>query len=76
MHKISHNVYNLQKIGCDNVLDSEAEEDGCGVCGGSGSTCTIVQDVFTKIKRGFKNLNRLRVLSFLAIDASRKWIRR
>ncbi|KAL1130045.1 hypothetical protein AAG570_012988, partial [Ranatra chinensis] len=28
-----------QKVGCDLVIGSDAKVDGCGVCGGDGSTC-------------------------------------
>ncbi|XP_072574018.1 ADAMTS-like protein 3 isoform X1 [Paramormyrops kingsleyae] len=31
-----------QEVGCDRQLWSDAKEDGCGVCGGDGSTCRLV----------------------------------
>lgn len=30
-----------QKVGCDWVLDSLAQEDSCGVCNGDDSTCDL-----------------------------------
>ncbi|XP_007244624.3 A disintegrin and metalloproteinase with thrombospondin motifs 2 [Astyanax mexicanus] len=37
-----------EKVGCDNVIASELEEDKCGVCGGDNSTCKIVKGNFTR----------------------------
>ncbi|XP_030638921.1 A disintegrin and metalloproteinase with thrombospondin motifs 2 [Chanos chanos] len=37
-----------EKVGCDNVIASEMEEDMCGVCGGDNSTCNIVKGNFTR----------------------------
>ncbi|XP_048886906.1 ADAMTS-like protein 3 isoform X2 [Brienomyrus brachyistius] len=31
-----------QEVGCDRQLWSGAKEDGCGLCGGDGSTCRLV----------------------------------
>ncbi|XP_062392780.1 A disintegrin and metalloproteinase with thrombospondin motifs 2 [Sardina pilchardus] len=44
-----------EKVGCDNVIASEMEEDKCGVCGGDNSTCKIVKGNFTRStkKEGF-----------------------
>ncbi|CAG9130181.1 unnamed protein product [Plutella xylostella] len=36
------------KVGCDWVVDSETEEDVCGVCGGNGSACSTVQGIYNK----------------------------
>uniref|UniRef100_A0A8C2E281 ADAM metallopeptidase with thrombospondin type 1 motif, 2 n=1 Tax=Cyprinus carpio TaxID=7962 RepID=A0A8C2E281_CYPCA len=40
-----------EKVGCDNVIASELEEDKCGVCGGDNSTCKIVKGNFTRSTR-------------------------
>ncbi|MCI4386417.1 hypothetical protein PGIGA_G00062100 [Pangasianodon gigas] len=40
-----------EKVGCDNVIASELEEDKCGVCGGNNSTCKIVKGNFTRSTR-------------------------
>ncbi|XP_058271022.1 A disintegrin and metalloproteinase with thrombospondin motifs 2 isoform X2 [Hemibagrus wyckioides] len=40
-----------EKVGCDNVIASEQEEDECGVCGGNNSTCKIVKGNFTRSTR-------------------------
>ncbi|XP_017770588.1 PREDICTED: A disintegrin and metalloproteinase with thrombospondin motifs 7-like, partial [Nicrophorus vespilloides] len=41
-------------VGCDNVLDSEAVEDDCGVCKGDGTECKIVDKTFsTPSKLGY-----------------------
>lgn len=38
----------LQKVGCDWVVDSTAEEDDCGICQGDGTKCDKVEGVYTK----------------------------
>ncbi|XP_008936133.1 PREDICTED: A disintegrin and metalloproteinase with thrombospondin motifs 7-like, partial [Merops nubicus] len=35
-----------KKVGCDYEIDSQAEEDRCGVCHGDGSTCHTVSRTF------------------------------
>ncbi|KAH8363804.1 hypothetical protein KR200_009514 [Drosophila serrata] len=35
-----------KKVGCDWIVDSEMQDDRCGVCGGSGDQCQPVRDVF------------------------------
>uniref|UniRef100_A0AAY5F1M0 ADAM metallopeptidase with thrombospondin type 1 motif, 2a n=1 Tax=Electrophorus electricus TaxID=8005 RepID=A0AAY5F1M0_ELEEL len=37
-----------EKVGCDNVIASDLEEDKCGVCGGNNSTCKNVTGHFTR----------------------------
>ncbi|XP_076835506.1 LOW QUALITY PROTEIN: A disintegrin and metalloproteinase with thrombospondin motifs 2 [Brachyhypopomus gauderio] len=37
-----------EKVGCDNVIASDLEEDKCGVCGGDNSTCKIIKGNFTR----------------------------
>ncbi|XP_064210425.1 A disintegrin and metalloproteinase with thrombospondin motifs 13 isoform X1 [Anguilla rostrata] len=39
-----------QLFGCDGHLLSREEEDVCGVCGGDGSTCTLVSGSYTEGK--------------------------
>uniref|UniRef100_A0A3B4DF73 ADAM metallopeptidase with thrombospondin type 1 motif, 2 n=1 Tax=Pygocentrus nattereri TaxID=42514 RepID=A0A3B4DF73_PYGNA len=48
-----------EKVGCDNVIASELEDDKCGVCGGDNSTCKIVKGNFT---RSAKKLGFLKIL--------------
>ncbi|XP_045512095.1 A disintegrin and metalloproteinase with thrombospondin motifs 7-like [Pieris brassicae] len=36
------------KVGCDWIVDSDVEEDECGVCGGDGSACKTVQGIYNK----------------------------
>ncbi|XP_075885679.1 A disintegrin and metalloproteinase with thrombospondin motifs 6 isoform X3 [Nelusetta ayraudi] len=33
-------------VGCDNILNSDAKEDRCRVCGGDGSTCDAMEGLF------------------------------
>ncbi|XP_052392892.1 A disintegrin and metalloproteinase with thrombospondin motifs 2-like, partial [Carassius gibelio] len=40
-----------EKVGCDNVIASELEDDKCGVCGGDNATCKIVKGNFTRSTR-------------------------
>uniref|UniRef100_A0A8C2G870 ADAM metallopeptidase with thrombospondin type 1 motif, 2 n=1 Tax=Cyprinus carpio TaxID=7962 RepID=A0A8C2G870_CYPCA len=40
-----------EKVGCDNIIASELEDDKCGVCGGDNSTCKIVKGNFTRSTR-------------------------
>ena len=43
------NDYNgLQKVGCDNVLGSDATEDSCGVCKGNNSDCAMHRGLYSK----------------------------
>lgn len=37
-----------QKVGCDWVVDSTTTEDQCGICGGTGETCTTIRGEFNK----------------------------
>ena len=41
----------FQAFGCDGMTAGAdgviTEYDGCGVCGGDGSTCTVVEDVYS-----------------------------
>ncbi|CAG4935187.1 unnamed protein product [Colias eurytheme] len=36
------------KVGCDWIVESNVEEDACGVCGGDGSACKTVQGIYSK----------------------------
>ena len=40
-------VIKLQPVGCDNVLESGAQRDSCGVCNGDDSGATRVNDTLT-----------------------------
>ncbi|KAG5674191.1 hypothetical protein PVAND_004173 [Polypedilum vanderplanki] len=37
-----------RKVGCDWIVDSNAVEDHCGVCNGTGETCTTIKNEFHK----------------------------
>ncbi|KAJ8791109.1 hypothetical protein J1605_020779 [Eschrichtius robustus] len=39
------------RVGCDNVLGSDAVEDSCGVCRGSNSSCTTHKGLYAKQHR-------------------------
>ncbi|XP_068457654.1 A disintegrin and metalloproteinase with thrombospondin motifs 17 isoform X2 [Clinocottus analis] len=39
-----------QKVGCDGVIGSAAQEDGCGFCNGDGSSCQVVRGDFNHSK--------------------------
>ncbi|XP_033628590.1 papilin-like [Asterias rubens] len=41
------------KVGCDNMLGSNAKEDVCRECNGDGSSCKVVQGVFKRRKLPF-----------------------
>jgi len=36
----------VQKVGCDWIVDSEVQDDRCGVCGGTGDQCQPVRETF------------------------------
>ena len=40
-------VAELQPVGCDNVLESGAQRDSCGVCNGDNSSATRVNNTLT-----------------------------
>ncbi|KAJ8343956.1 hypothetical protein SKAU_G00312850 [Synaphobranchus kaupii] len=40
--------YNIQRVGCDEIIGSLAEEDHCGVCGGDGQSCEVVKGHFNQ----------------------------
>ncbi|XP_078686253.1 A disintegrin and metalloproteinase with thrombospondin motifs 17-like [Branchiostoma floridae x Branchiostoma belcheri] len=35
-----------KRVGCDDVIGSDAEEDRCGVCRGNGTTCHLVRGMY------------------------------
>lgn len=35
-----------KSFGCDGIVESHEKKDSCGICGGDGSTCRMVHDVF------------------------------
>ncbi|KAH8281238.1 hypothetical protein KR018_001365 [Drosophila ironensis] len=37
-----------KKVGCDWIVDSEVQDDRCGVCGGAGDQCQPVRDTYTE----------------------------
>lgn len=61
-------VFYFQKIGCDFAIDSDAEEDNCGVCGGNGQSCSVVDATFEGIRKGIGifilNFRGLRISHF------------
>lgn len=40
-----------QRVGCDNILGSDATEDACGVCQGNNSSCTTHKGLYAKQHR-------------------------
>uniref|UniRef100_F1S046 ADAM metallopeptidase with thrombospondin type 1 motif 16 n=1 Tax=Sus scrofa TaxID=9823 RepID=F1S046_PIG len=40
-----------ERVGCDNVLGSDAVEDSCGVCRGNNSSCTMHKGLYAKQHR-------------------------
>lgn len=40
-----------QKVGCDDILGSDAAEDACGVCQGNNSSCTTHKGLYAKQHR-------------------------
>ncbi|KAL6051097.1 hypothetical protein STEG23_024604, partial [Scotinomys teguina] len=40
-----------EKVGCDNILGSDAAEDSCGVCKGNNSGCTMHRGLYSKHHR-------------------------
>lgn len=47
----------LKHVGCDNILNSDAKEDRCRVCGGDGSTCDAMEGLFNdSLPRGGKKM--------------------
>lgn len=52
MDKQRSNKFDLSgicyKVGCDWVVESDAKEDACGVCGGDGSACKTVLGSYSK----------------------------
>lgn len=41
----------LQRVGCDNILGSDAVEDSCGVCKGNNSDCMTHKGLYAKDHR-------------------------
>jgi hypothetical protein len=40
-------------VGCDWILDSDALEDRCGICGGESTECTLVEETFKETGHGY-----------------------
>ncbi|KAI4574359.1 hypothetical protein MJG53_020923, partial [Ovis ammon polii x Ovis aries] len=40
-----------ERVGCDNILGSDATEDACGVCQGNNSSCTTHKGLYAKQHR-------------------------
>ncbi|XP_006168966.1 A disintegrin and metalloproteinase with thrombospondin motifs 16 [Tupaia chinensis] len=38
-----------ERVGCDNILGSDAAEDACGVCKGNNSACVTHKGLYTKL---------------------------
>ncbi|XP_022900466.2 A disintegrin and metalloproteinase with thrombospondin motifs 7 [Onthophagus taurus] len=41
-----------RKVGCDWTVDSDAEEDVCGICQGDGTKCRIINGIYKKQGQG------------------------
>ncbi|XP_055410804.1 A disintegrin and metalloproteinase with thrombospondin motifs 16-like [Bubalus kerabau] len=48
LHKTIHKH---KRVGCDNILGSDATEDACGVCQGNNSSCTMHKGLYAKQHR-------------------------
>jgi hypothetical protein len=46
-------------VGCDWILDSDNVDDRCGICGGDGTECTIVEGTFTENGKGYKKFTTI-----------------
>lgn len=46
-HKIFPYFFLLQRLGCDNMLESPQQEDPCLQCGGNGQSCYRVKNSFS-----------------------------
>ncbi|KAK0047121.1 ADAMTS-like protein 4, partial [Biomphalaria pfeifferi] len=46
-----------QPVGCDDLINSSAVKDKCGVCNGDDSSCTTISSIFTssQLQRGFND---------------------
>eukprot|EP00795_Rhopilema_esculentum_P006001 gene6001-11369_t len=38
-----------EQVGCDNQLHSNVTNDACGICGGNGTTCNVIEGEFTQM---------------------------
>ena len=48
-----------QKLGCDLKLNSNLERDICGVCGGKGEGCNLIEGEFTQpLGKGMEDANQ------------------
>ena len=54
-------------MGCDKVLNSDIQEDMCGICGGDSSNCSIVDGTYTN-KLGAGQYHRVLVLPTQAMN--------
>jgi hypothetical protein len=54
--------YLLQKVGCDWVINSKLIEDICGICGGDGTHCSVVEKTYLN-KHGKGRCNLLSSLA-------------
>lgn len=61
-HDDSNNICvdgECQKLGCDLKLNSNLERDICGVCGGKGEGCNLIEGEFTQpLGKGMDGLNQ------------------
>lgn len=38
----------IQKVGCDWIVDSDMQDDRCGICGGAGDQCKPIKEVYSE----------------------------
>ncbi|KAL1506610.1 hypothetical protein ABEB36_005939 [Hypothenemus hampei] len=43
-------------VGCDNMLESDAVEDRCGVCNGDGTQCKIIEEIYKEVGEGYTKI--------------------
>lgn len=66
-------------VGCDEIVDSNATVDRCGVCGGDGMSCKTVIKTFTdSVKFGYKTIGTIPAgssnIKITEIEESRNYI--
>ena len=54
-------------MGCDKVLDSDTQEDMCGICGGDNANCSIVDGTYTN-KLGAGQYHSVLILPTMAMN--------
>lgn len=58
------------KVGCDWEVNSDAEEDACGVCGGNGSACKTVKGIYSKGTTKQSGFSEVRLSFFSELECT------